>query len=42
MVGELKNKLKELTSENEQLKIELKYENNKGIVDRILKKKLDR
>jgi hypothetical protein len=39
---EFKNKLQALKSENDQLKIELIYEKNKGFVDRIFKKKFDR
>lgn len=41
-VNELKNQLKQLTIENEELRQDLKYEQNIGIVDRILKKKPER
>ena len=42
VVNELINKLQQLTSENERLRQDLEYEKNIGIVDRILKKKLER
>lgn len=42
MVNELKNKLQEVTLENEQLKGDLEAERNKGFVDRILKKRVEK